>query len=201
MILIPKTYKYIFTQGGCATWAIGRFIGENIDRPQKNNVHARSHEMREYIPPHSKILYLYSDPREAILSFKRRDFFKMPYTHCIHLNGDVNGMKTKRTGWTLKEFIDNGVDFFQLEQHFQSWYESPYNVMFVKYDHLKQSMEHILKFFDINNRKADDFHFKQRLSQISRLPTDWQNGLNQMFERYIDFLESIPPCMIKEESK
>jgi len=189
--------RYLFTPGGCGTWALARFL-KKMNHPPTKNTHALGNEIIDKLPSSSRILYVYSDPYNAILSFYKRGFLNPPYTHCRHMGGDHDAMISNGhylEAWSLEQFLRNGVDFFNLADHFRSWYtwyDLVPNVLYVKYEHLEIYMPEILHFLKISKNPAK-FDFKCRESNWENESEYVRNGLEKMLGRHKKFIDSLPP--------
>lgn len=182
----------------------------NTDLPNGWNPHKRGEAI-----PH-KVLYLFDDPAEILLSYycnRCMEFGNKPQ-HVANMGGDSDGIKKWKNKHGIKHashpkgiddnlgvlhlFLDNGVDFFQIERHFRSWYELQRKkpVMFIKYPYLHEYRNDIAKFFDKtpNNKFTN---WKPRPSRMEQCDPELQQKINDFFQGYREFYFELDEMFIK----
>jgi hypothetical protein len=107
------------------------------------------------VPPEKRALdgrtmiYMFGDPYNAVISFFKRRIKKThshgfnsregggdvfwAVKHCRNISGDHQKMKPE---WDLEAYLDNGLDLFKMEDHFDNWVnaKTDYPVLFVRYE-------------------------------------------------------------------
>jgi len=145
-----------------------------------------------YPPFHSpsKVLYMYGDPRDILLSCINRGEEWM-HAHCTALQGDVRYIK-HNTG----KIISDGYDPLYLETHFMNWFSlnPDYDLMFLKYEALEDSkiFQRVLDFFGVVSDKSYDWC--PRKTSYKNLPENQKQGITKMFRSLLRTQRKLPPC-------
>ena len=106
----------------------------------------------EVIPDNTRIIYMFGDPRDSVVSFfdrrkskhDRHGFntriIEKPNKHWVlqHFNNIGSYAYDMDETWGLHKFLENRLDYFKLEEHFDSWFYSnlDYDIVFVKYENI-----------------------------------------------------------------
>jgi len=183
----------IITPGGAGTYYMKKFLGEHYS-VGRYSAHRRNPEIEGY----DKVVYLYSNCYDTVLSYHRRGFLNTPYEHVKNIGGDLLKIFSQNH-WTLKEYISNGIDFFNIDEHFYNWFfndERKYDVMFLKYESLPQNIERLLDFYDLPKAWSEQFDFKPRTSDYTKVSRAIRRGLYKMYSDHQDFLDLLPNCFI-----
>lgn len=170
--------KTLISTGGVGSCAVRNYIREFI---YTTDAHRRDPKID--IP--AKIVYVYGDPRNQLLSFFRRGFMRAPYTHCHHVRGNVEDISVLPE-WTLESYLENGVDYYDLSGHLSGWLnynQRCYEIMFVRYEAMADKMMDILQFMDIP-LMPNGFEFRARSSDWTALPDKHQEQITDMFKGY-----------------
>lgn len=186
----------LVSPGGCGTF----FMRDVVLRENYNKFFeaekANTHRPNPNMPPNfkGKIIYLYSNPYNMILSFFKRGFLKSPYLHCKYIGGNLAEI-SKKEEWKLQEYLENGIDFFNLEKHFHNWFEFSqrnYEIMFVKYEFLQYSIEKILDWYGLPDR-IDYFksNFRKRKSNWTNQKIEIIEGLYKIYGSHKEFLDGL----------
>lgn len=179
------------TPGSAGTYYMKSFLGKNYN-PLKLNTHRRNPKMPKRFK--GRVVYLYSNPYDTILSYYRRGFLKEPYDHCSHIEGDLKGIREKNK-WFLQEFLKNGRDFFQLGDHFRQWFSyngRTYDILFIKYESLLQTLPQLIEWYELPKEKMlKKFHFTARNSSWRNQPREIQEGLWKIYGDHFDFLDNL----------
>lgn len=195
---------YLQTMGGAGTYAIHDFLkkvkGKVITKgvEGKNNPHSRNPKYQEYWNHkyNGKVVYLYSNPYDTILSFYRRGFFNN-INH--YKNLECNNLNKIKLGLSLEEFLKNGEDYFQLEEHFKNWYnykDRYYDIMFIKYEKLEKNIISFMSWFDISEKDALKFKVKKRNSDWRNENDNIKKGLKHIYGDFKQFLDELDDKII-----
>jgi hypothetical protein len=95
-----------------------------------------------------KALYMFGDPLNALISLFQRNY-QSPHSHKLLVN--YPDIKPISRNCTLADYLEEGVDKFKLEQHFDNWVNAKktYPIMFVKYEKMWENLEEIFDFLEI----------------------------------------------------
>lgn len=189
----------LITPGSSGTNMLANLVGiEKLNNGKKNyDRHRRDPDIKGV----DKIIYMYSNPYDMIISFHKRGFFN-DLQHCKNMYGDVEGLKEK-LGCSLEEYLKFYKDFFKIEDHFFSYYnyeERKYDIMFVKYESIQNNIPFVLKWLN-SEHKEEEFVFKKRNSNWKEQPENIKNLLKNKFGDFYDFLDGLPDLFIFNEKE
>jgi len=205
--LVDLKPYYIMSQGGCGTTYLRSFFEKYCEGDHMGYPHEfggccwNEHRRDPAVNINANLLFIYGNPCDATLSFFRRAFMEVP-SHVTNIGGDTTGLLYGRP-WTLERYLDNGIDFFQLESHLRGWLmfdQRQYNIMFVKYDALNDNILRILDWLDFPAEAAKHFAFRERASKWRSLSKTQMSQFKNMFGSYIDLQDSLPDVLIKEKN-
>ena len=168
---------HVVSPGGCGTHGFNVFMWEACGKHMADGWNSHRRDPNTGIPSPSRVLYLYADPFNTVLSFDRRSFL-INQEHCRNMSGDVNGLH-KLVDKSLYGYLDNGIDYFDLAGHVHGWmnfWQRKYDVMFVQYEHLREHLPDILKWWDLPPEKAGLFRWKDRTA-------NWENESKETLEK------------------
>ena len=191
----PTDYRLVST-GGVGSCAVEEWARDKLTRTQDGvrwSAHTRSPVIASDKPV--KVLYIFGNPYNQLLSFHRRGFLRSPYLHCQHVSGDVGGI-SQELEWSLDTYLANGRGYLNLKEHFLGWMthsQRTYQIMFVKYENMPDHIQELSDWFGIDA----PFNFTPRQSDILRQPAHIVNSLRKMFEDYMYIVASIPDITIK----
>jgi hypothetical protein len=156
--------------GGCGTWML-----ENVLENAGLRVDA-THSRDPSCFKEGKVIYIYGNPLDSVLSFKRRNdesFNNFWFTSHIE-NLGLSGTATWQT-------IIDGDDPFGLKDHFDSWYnydERTYDIVFIKYEDLTEHVDDLAEWLGLEGL---DIHFRQRQSSFEAVDSRTQNALMDVY--------------------
>jgi len=179
---------HLITTGGTGTYAI-----EEWGRPNWSESRLRAHTRSPSAPATGdRVLYVFGDPRNQLLSFFHRGFMKAPYTHCQNVNGNVNYLGTRKS-WSLESYLQEEYDAYQLYEHLQGWlshHARDYSIMFVRYEAIaKTSVRRQLREFVGQYRP---FEFKPRASNFEGLSASLRQSIDRMFSHMVLLTSQLP---------
>ena len=186
----------LITQGSCGTYALRNAVGEHYNKIDGWNTHSRNPEVT---PQNSRVVYLFANPYDTILSYFRRDKEEFNsqggflFAHVEHIGGDTEYFK-KPDNRLLENFVKDDYDPFFLSSHLESWVLNEsrnYALKIMKYESL--AVNGIVPFMDYwDLPKEVSFNFKQRNSAWQRESPEIQTALRQKYGDLFDIYESIP---------
>lgn len=189
---------FVVSYGGVGTHMITPMINDadwlgHTIRDRKNGHMKYPHHIRK-VPGSFKeygyegkvrLIYIFGDPINSVLShFRRRLSHKKDWCkhHCLNLQGDHEKFKVS---WDLKDFLNNGVDLFKLEEHFDNWTNVDpatidFDYMILKYETACNHEKEIMSFLNTDI----PLNFKLRNS-------DWRNETAEIKEKLINMYGSL----------
>lgn len=144
----------------------------------------------------NKVIYLYSNPYDTILSFHSRKFMDSS-NHCTYLGGDVQFLN-RNLGLGLEEFLSLRYDPFFLKQHFNSYYINggeQYSLMMVKYESLPENIDIVLEWLD-RSECRENFNFIPRISKYQEQTKHIQSLLEYTWGDLMQQQSELPNCLI-----
>jgi hypothetical protein len=191
--------------GGCGTTALYEYLGAagcNIPKtfghfPFK---HQRTPPDPATVPPGFRAVYLYGDPRNAVLSIFRRE---AQFGHYRGMRLADPPAAAKRRLASVEAFLDAGVDEFQLEDHFDQWWghgRDSVPVLFVEYEHLANVWPTVRDFVGL---PADYpcLDWQPRSSDWQTLPAVQRSQLDTMYGRLVERISSLPPVVVRGDAR
>ncbi len=197
----------IFSYGGCGYHFLVSFLEKYVVvRNSKHNPHRRP------IPGLCNIhIIIYGDPRNAVLSFFRRQEWKRSqngknknWINMFFINHSIK-RKMVPLNFNLETFLMNySEDIFELYDYFKAWFDfnpGPGNsLIFVRYEKLPQIINELLKFLKLDSNYAIVLRktFKHRISDYLSKDLQIQKLLTQRYEKLIKLQDSLPPFFVKQ---
>ena len=175
---------YLISTGCCGTKAVLTFLKQSgLIRPQAWHSHRRN--PNDVKAPPDSLVYLFANPYNSILCMMSR--FNRGNAHIKNIGGDIGGYSNFRPkgGWNIESYLKHGKDFFMLENHFDIWYNSGHNVMFVKLERLPEVWPVILERWGMDPKTVDQgFELKERNSNWQQQPDNIKQGLQNMLGKF-----------------
>ena len=174
----------IYGYGGSGCTALRRSLGLSGNHPKK---HSRKPIVSGY-----KAGYIYGDPRNAILSFMRRNE-NTPGGHWVITHGISLGVRVKPS-LTLDKYLEQ-PDVFKLEDHFDNWTNHTYNgnMLFIHYETMCDHLDEISEFF---GRPHLSLPHHKRISDFNTYPTKVKDRLTIMFSTLLEKIKAMPDLLI-----
>ena len=137
----------------------------------------------EFLPPYVKVVYLFGDPFEIVLSswdkMKQKDITQ----HVIHMHGAV-----ERQEHMFSE------DVFRLEENFHSWHrEHSYPVLTVRYETMWQNLDSIRDFI---GKPVSLPSYKKRWNYLEGMTKSELTSLRKTYGRLKDKVTTAPDVTI-----
>jgi len=193
--LFPYQFKYLVSSfGGCCTSMLIKFL--NPWYLTKTN-HMWYHLELKHSPSppihlmHDfKAVYLFGDPRNALISIYRRNLQNIHYYNIFQKQGA--GLPQ-----TLDHFLERGEDIFEFESHFLSWTSSSatqrtFPILFVNADFLWDHLDHLFDYLEVSRKSRKEFPCRRsRESSWEDLPAKQKEQINLIFGNVMKKIESI----------
>lgn len=182
--------------GGSATTAIyDHLAAAGVDIPatigQFPFKHQRLPPARDEVPNGFRVVYIFADPRNAVVSLFRRGF----------QGGHYRGMRLQKPPPEVEQrfvdldhFLDAGVDDFGLADHFERWHARalrPYPVLFLRYEQMPETWPTLRDFVGL---PADQpfLTMRPRASEWQSLPDAARARLDEMYGDLARELAALP---------
>lgn len=184
---------YLFGTGGSGmTYAKRKFGWVNKEPESTQHFRYLNKEFMGFkldIPKDAKIVYLFSNPLDTLLSFERRGFLEGYDMAVANLQGDFETYKKLKIT-SLKEYIYHQKDLFMFGHHFNSFYELPNKVLFIKYEALKENIKFISRWADVTI--DTDEPFVERNSDFKKCDCKTLRGMIDIHGGWVDHYNSLP---------
>jgi hypothetical protein len=154
--------------------------------------HRRFPPSADQVPDGFRVVYIVSDPRDAIVSIFRRDF---QVGHYVALREDEPDPDTQRRLVSLDAFLDAGHDDFQLADHFARWraHDPAYPVLFLRYEHVAEVWADVLAFVGLAPPQPP-LQVRARRSDWRSLQPERRRQLDAMYGELARTIEQLPPA-------
>lgn len=188
-----KIYTYSYGGSGITSLrrSLQRVHGRNV--VPEHNKHNRKPPNHT---PQTKAIYMFSNPMDAVLSFFRRqskaDKWDFPSIHC-------NNLERKMPKWiSLEKFLNDGKDYFELENHWRNWTQSKvkFPLLLIRYESVPKHIEEIAKF---TNSPVDFYKFKKRNSNWENRPKHIKDKLYSMYGKLWEDIKNFDEIKIKNK--
>jgi len=183
---VNKIYLYSF--GGCGTKTLYHFAKQYSTVNSQLDIHEGCVTK---INPDDCVVYLYGDPIEALLSFYRRNGKEDEF---LSRHAENLGIFSPPPS-TIEEYAALGVDFFELEKHFDRGIEAKeYEKLLINYSHLWSELDTILRFIKLEKFEAQFPKYEARTSRKEFLEKKVRISLEEIYRplnRKIALLEPV----------
>ena len=145
------------------------------------------------VPTGFRALYVYGDPRNAVLSVFRRGYQNW---HIQNMQEDLRGWNDD---WTLRDYLAEGKDLFGLAGHFDSWVtaDRDYPIMIAEFDALWDEQSAVFSFFGLPTDAMQDFpERKERNSDWRDESSEVQDQITSIYGDLINRMYSFPGLVI-----
>jgi len=150
-------------------------------------------------PGINKILYIYANPANAILSFLRREEAQKGWMvkHCKHIGGSMSGMNelVSTHGLSIEGYIRGGYDVMLLHRHLNQWFKgrNRSSILMVKYEEIWKNKDLICEWlgvtpsgFPVQKKRRSDWTRNKRGA-----------GLAMILQNAMELYYMIPPVIIR----
>ena len=182
--------------GGSGTTAIyDHLAAAGVDIPatigQFPFKHQRIPPARDEVPHGFRVVYIFADPRNAVVSLFRRGF----------QGGHYRGMRLQKPPPEVEQrfvdldhFLDAGVDDFGLADHFERWHARalrPYPVLFLRYEQMPETWPTLRDFVGLPAGQPF-LTMRPRASEWQLLPDTARARLDDMYGELARRLAALP---------
>jgi hypothetical protein len=190
--------NFLITQGSCGTYALKYCMGEYFNYGYK--IPWNTHSNNPNTPPKdSRVVYLFANPYDTILSYFRRDKVEFNcnggflFPHTTNIGGDVDYFKNPENR-IIENFLKDEYDPFFLREHYDKWAtynERNYDLVMMRYEELSENgVSSFIDYWDLP--KNLEFKFRKRSSDWQNEPQEIQDRLKQKYGEYFDAYHSLP---------
>lgn len=181
---------YIFSYGGCGTRTFFEFVRSRRRLNTQPHVH---YGRLEDVPAHKRALYLYGDPRDAVLSFLGRQEKDDPTFVNRHLeNLDVRCRRMP----SLEAYLQCGRDMFELENHFKRYVHNDKRqceLMVVRFEDVWDHLDEVLGYVGLTEVKAEFPEKRARRSKQEALDPKARETLDNYMSRLLEIQGAFDP--------
>ena len=145
-------------------------------------------EFEPIINEDTKVLYIYGNPYNALLSYYRRSQVDKTWIqrHCKDLNGRYSEINPN---WSVEDYLNNGEDLLGLEPHLDTWLDAKvnYDILFVEFENMWNNLELIFNYLKIDKSYINTFPpMKVRASDWTNQSENIQNKLQTLYGELYD---------------
>jgi hypothetical protein len=186
--------------GGCGTTSLCDYLlVAGVDLPNTRDCfpfkHMRFPPDPQDVPTGFRVVYLCGDPRNAVLSFRRRWSLEATYGF-LHLQQPPEETSPRLA--SLEAFLEAGVDELQLEDHLERWLrrEPGYPVLFVRFESLAEAWPTVREFVGLP-AEYPPIELKERSSDWRSLPQPLRSQIDSLYGDLARRMEDWPPVQVK----
>ncbi len=193
---IEKPEYCLSSIGGVSSSVLFDFLASKLKHSTENRFpQGQSKWKHSLYPPISpslkKAIFVFGDPRIAVLSIIRRDI------SMLHLKN--KGLPHYR--FTLEELLEQKLDPLRTYEHMNNWFSGSrqYPIFCVSAENIESSFLDICKFFEIKVADSEEIPTikKQKsLEVFDALPSTDQSRLNDILREATDLFKEAKPAFI-----
>jgi hypothetical protein len=185
--------------------------GRNLDEVRVCHTHMRTPPKE--IPDGTRVVYIFGDPLNAVISFFNRRFYlhsghgyiaqptrtsrtDWAYEHCKKIQGDFSRFSSE---WDLEDYLSQGEDLFGLEEHFDNWITAQvdYHIMLIRHETLWDHLTEIFDFLNLPHSEIEKFPpCKKRSSNWQDEPKHIQKKLFEVYGKLYNKIIEHPDIKI-----
>ena len=198
-IFRPKKLDILVTSyGGSGTSALLEFLNKhhahiNTNHPFNKDACKHSLSAVANLKPSGRVLYLFSDPKLAILSVYRRDMLPV---HDLSMRVNFKWIPCPiKTTMDLKTYLAKGKDPCTFERYFDAWLNLrlPQPILFMRYETLWDNLEVLFDFLGLPPAVKNDFpKFSGRLTSVEDFPLGVQTQIDSIYEDFSKRISTLP---------
>ena len=168
----------VYSFGGVASKLL--LAGVSLGKSTAEIEHCHRHDR---VPPkiindEDKVVYLFGNPLNSVISFFNRRYYlhsghgsgyqsiresrkDWAYKHCNKIQGDCSDFSID---WNLEDYLSNGKDLFNLEEHFDNWVNAKvdYPILLIKYETIWEHLPDIFLYLELPDSQIENFPRKQK---------------------------------------
>lgn len=154
---------------------------------------------RLHTKPDYRVVYLVSNPYNAVCSLFRRN---ATYWTPERLQVPSKLRNGYNRAWSIDEYLAQGFDFFQLSDHVLNWTQRPlskkYPIMVLKYEHIADYKNELLKFMRVDSDKGHMFPtITKRSSDFKSLSAKSRANFEKMYGQLAAYIDALPDYFIR----
>jgi hypothetical protein len=190
---LDKKGAYLFGTGGSGMTYLKRKLGW-VNKEPESTQHFR-YLNKEFmgvkidIPTDSKIVYLFAHPFDVLLSFERRGFLAKYDMAVANLQGNIEKYRKLKIH-NLNDYVNHQKDLFMFGHHFNSLYNLPNKVLFIKYEKLNENIKFIARWSGVSIDTNEEL--KDRESNFSKCDCKTLKGLIDIHGGWADHYNNLP---------
>jgi len=193
----------LITQGGCGTASLQKVTTNVINGDV--HIHERYPESMDIKYPNSKVVYLFGNPYDCLMSLARRDKFLLEHCHNLKCfiplkenkfhqfcKDDRSNFPTGTPEEILEIYLDFDQDIYNFKDHYERWKnlkDKTYSIRFIKYEGLKNNgITPLNEWWDTNI----NWNFAGRTSNYKQLDERLFSKLENMYGKWFDEYQKLP---------
>jgi hypothetical protein len=182
--------------GGSGTTALARHLQEiGCSLPAQLDwgvyKHRRQPPTADEAPADFRAIYLFSDPRDAVISVFARG---IQVWHFWRMQGHPPGWEGPYPDAlkSLESFVEAGTDWYGIEDHFRRWTApQPYPSLCISHDGLQTAWPTIVHFLGLDS-DARVFDWRPRLREHQAVDQAVRRGLDRIYGCVADMIDAFP---------
>lgn len=176
-------------------------------------MHGHRRVAPDAIPAGMHLIYMFGDPRDAVVSFfarrerrhERHHFFLLPNRAeprpkwvMWHLANLEVSPEPVTEAWDLARYLGHDRDVFKLEEHATNWLlcDRPYRITFIRYEALWENLDALAQHLGLAGINLASK--VERASSWQSLPVEQQQAINQMYGPLTERLDALPDLFYSE---
>lgn len=202
--------------GGCGSKLLVKQIAQNLGIINNlNSYHFHSRRIdNQKINSADRVIFIYGDPRDAVLSFferrysnhERHGFKNNPglseeswaYRHCKNIGGDFEKF-CPHMG--LQDYLRLGCDYFRLCEFITNWLDAEglsCPIIFIRYETMWKNLDSIAKLLSLDEIFSSKFPAKvPRRSSHCDLDLHDRSRINQILAPAIKVIDQLDDVFVK----
>jgi len=201
-ILVPPSKEVlVISFGGAGSTFLLSFLSNYFRTNELSNFDSIKHSTLPPLSrnPNLKAVYIYSDPRLATVSLFNRGYAR---NHSRYLQNPLHPAGRVPAGTTLENYVEEGIDRFDFEGHFNNWHERfqpNYPVLFMQYETLYDHLPVLFDFLELPEEARRAFPQEQkRRSSLESLPETTRDALEKLYGSFAEQLRQRPPIEVRQ---
>jgi hypothetical protein len=190
---IRHTVQLVSFGGSGTTAFVEHLDNAGVDLPRLPGyfpyLHQRVPPRADEVPDRFRALYLYGDPRNAVLSLFRRHF---QFGHYAYMNLTEPDADAAARLANLDAFLDAGVDDFELADHVDRWLaaDEGYPILFVRIDDIPRRWAEVRDYTGLD-AATPAMELQPRASDWRALPAQQRDRIDEMYGALASRLDAL----------
>ena len=204
-------YDYAVSCGAAGSKLFTKFLYPNIKNDSVWRFHLHTRHPEKAPTDARRFIYLFSDPRNAVLSYFQRRLKKHSRHGFVDQSArseewiDIDAFWVRKhlknlgcdetavhESWTLLDYLDQVTqDVFRLQEHFDTWLtETDRDVLFIRYETMWQQEPEMKRILGLSDSHLPAF--VDRAADWRRQETGVQKKLDELYGAFARRLENLP---------